>query len=70
MTKRISEGGSVDANGWEAGGCEGAEGGKFGVMGHLSSRLCWCLHGFVSLTSTGRLYVKRVTITKFEFTKK
>ena len=39
MTKRISEGRSVDANGWEAGGCEGAEGGKFVVMGHLSSRL-------------------------------
>lgn len=35
MTKRITEGRSVDADGWEERGCEGAEGGKFGVMGHL-----------------------------------
>ena len=35
MTKRITEGRSVDADGWEERGGEGAEGGKFGVMGHL-----------------------------------
>lgn len=36
MTKRISEGRSVNANGWEAGGCKGAEGGKFGDIFHLN----------------------------------